>query len=149
MAASAGSRRAWGWHPLADDWAGRIVEDAGVRPGQLVLDIGAGRGALTAHLVAAGAQVIAVEPHPGRARWLRERFAGARVTVVESDVLALRLPHRPLPRRAFQPPPPVDSAVLVVRRRDRVRAPLAGDRLRLMTSQQEGELGEGETSRAR
>jgi len=112
VAASAGSRRAWGWHPLADDWAGRIVEDAGVRPGQLVLDIGAGRGALTAHLVAAGAQVIAVEPHPGRARWLRERFAGARVTVVESDVLALRLPHRPLPRRAFQPPPPVDSATV-------------------------------------
>jgi 23S rRNA (adenine-N6)-dimethyltransferase len=167
------SRRAWGWHPLVDEWAARIVADAGVRPGNLVLDIGAGRGALTRHLVNAGARVIAVEPHPGRARWLRERFANAAVTVVQCDVLELRLPRRPfrvvasppysiasallrqllaphtalvaadlvlqravvrrhverppgrwhlqvgtsLPRNAFRPPPQVDSAVLVIRRR--------------------------------
>jgi 23S rRNA (adenine-N6)-dimethyltransferase len=167
------SRRTWGWHPLVDEWAARIVADAGLRPGSLVLDIGAGRGALTRHLVDTGARVIAVEPHPGRARWLRERFADAAVTVVQSDVLALRLPRRPfhvvasppysiasallrqllaphsalvaadlvlqravvrryaeqqwrrwhlragpsLPRNAFRPPPQVDSAVLVVRRR--------------------------------
>jgi 23S rRNA (adenine-N6)-dimethyltransferase len=102
------SRRAWGWHPLADEWAGRLVADAGVRPGRLVLDIGAGRGALTRHLLLAGAQVIAVEPHPGRARYLRERYD---VTVVEADVLSLRLPHR-----AFQvvasPPYGISSALL-------------------------------------
>jgi 23S rRNA (adenine-N6)-dimethyltransferase len=117
--------------------------------------------------------VIAVELHPGRARRLRERFAGANVTVVQADARELRLPGRPfrvvagppygisspllrlllaprsrlvaadlvlqravvrryagraggrwdvragrsLPRRAFMPPPRVDSAVLVVRRR--------------------------------
>src|SRR5262249_27117743 len=75
---------AWGWHPLTDEWAARIVADAGVRPGELVLDIGAGRGALTRPLVAAGARVLAVEPHPGRASYLRERFAGHAVTVVEA-----------------------------------------------------------------
>lgn len=148
--------------------------------GQLVLDIGAGRGAITAHLVAAGARVIAVELHPDRAERLRRRFVDDAVTVVETDATALRLPHRPfrvvanppfagsgrllrlllargsylesadlvlqravvrrysergapgerrwrrdydvrrglvLPRRAFRPPPRVDAAVLIIRRR--------------------------------
>jgi 23S rRNA (adenine-N6)-dimethyltransferase len=136
-----------------------------------VLDIGAGEGALTAHLVRAGAQVVAVELNAQRAWVLRERFPG--VTVVHADAESLRLPGRPfrvvanppygisssllrtllapgsrltaadlvlqravvrryasgaarrfsltaglaLPRRAFLPPPQVDSAVLIIRRR--------------------------------
>jgi 23S rRNA (adenine-N6)-dimethyltransferase len=170
--ASGRSRRAWGWHPLTDEWAARVVVDAAVRPDELVLDIGAGEGALTRHLLAAGARVLAVELHPARAHRLRERFPTA--TVIAVDALDLRLPRRPfrvvssppfaissalvrlllapesqlfaadlvlqraavgrhcdgrwskrwdvhpgllLPRRAFRPPPRVDSAVLVVRRR--------------------------------
>nr|UXC93975.1 truncated ribosome methyltransferase [Mycobacteroides abscessus subsp. abscessus] len=61
------SRRQWGWYPLTDDWAARIVAESGVRSGEFVVDLGAGHGALTAHLVAAGARVLAVELHPGRA----------------------------------------------------------------------------------
>jgi len=72
--------RPWGWHRLADEWAGRVVADAGVRPGDLVLDIGAGEGALTAHLIRAGARVIAVELHPARVARLRDRFAGLPAT---------------------------------------------------------------------
>ena len=149
-----------------------------MRSGELVLDLGAGEGALTAHLLLAGARVVAVELHPGRAATLRRRFAGA--TVVHADAASLRLPGRPfrvvasppygitasllglllapgsrlvaadlvlqravvrkyadghghaaarrarafnmtgglaLPRRAFRPPPQVDSAVLVIRHR--------------------------------
>ncbi len=155
-----------------------MVAAAAVRPGELVLDIGAGEGALTRHLVSAGARVIAVELHPGRLARLKQRFAGDPVTVVHADAGQLRLPGRPfrvvsnppyhlsstllrtllvrdsrltaadivlqraavrryaegrasdrwrqryrvwqglrVPRTAFGPPPRVDSAVLVVRRR--------------------------------
>jgi 23S rRNA (adenine-N6)-dimethyltransferase len=165
------SRRAWGWHRLSDDWAARVVAAAGVRPGELVLDLGAGDGALTAPLLAAGARVVAVELHPARAARLSEKFP--QITVVHTDATTLRLPSRPfrvvasppysftapllslllsrgtnltaadlvlqraavrryaarrvrgfrlqaglaVPRRAFRPPPQVDSGVLVIRRR--------------------------------
>jgi 23S rRNA (adenine-N6)-dimethyltransferase len=166
-----GAARSWGWHPLVEEWAARVVADADIRTGELVVDIGAGHGALTGHLLAAGARVLAVELHPARAQRLRQRHPDA--VVLEIDALDLRLPHRPfrvvanppyaiatplvrlllsrgsalvgadlvlqrafvrrvadtapgrwtlhsgrsLPRRAFRPPPHVDSSVLTIRRR--------------------------------
>jgi 23S rRNA (adenine-N6)-dimethyltransferase len=95
------SRRAWGWHPLTDSWARRIVADATIRRGQLVVDVGAGDGALTKHLVAAGALVIAVELHPLRAQRLRDRFPD--VTVVQADLARFHWPHRPF--RVVASPP--------------------------------------------
>jgi 23S rRNA (adenine-N6)-dimethyltransferase len=91
----AGGNAGWGWHRLTHRWAEQLVADAGVRPGDLVLDVGAGDGALTGPLVAAGARVVAVELHPGRAALLRRRFAGRPVTVVRTDARDLRLPRRP------------------------------------------------------
>ena len=103
---------AWGWHRLHEVWAERIVSEAGVNPGDLVLDIGAGKGALTEHLVAAGARVLAIELHPGRAAYLRRRFASADVRVVEVDAgTSLLLPHKPF-RVVANPPYHISSALL-------------------------------------
>ena len=85
----------WGWHRLSPLWADQIVADAQVSSGDLVVDIGAGTGALTASLVAAGARVIAVELHAQRIDVLRKRFAHDPVTVVRADAAGLRLPRRP------------------------------------------------------
>ena len=100
----------WGWHQLDRRWATRLVDAAGVGPGDWVLDIGAGLGALTAPLVASGAHVIAVEAHPERARFLKQHFGGA-VAVVQADAADLRLPRRPF-HVVANPPFATTAAVL-------------------------------------
>lgn len=82
----------WGWYQLRSPWAEALVANAAVPLGALVLDIGAGTGAVTEPLVRAGARVIAVEAHAGR--MLRAQF-GQRIIVVEADAGDLRLPRRP------------------------------------------------------
>lgn len=93
----------WGWHRLDRSWADGLVADARVRPGDLVLDVGAGSGVLVDALLAAGATVIAVELHSERAQRLRARYSQDRVTVVRADARDLRLPRRPF-RVVANPP---------------------------------------------
>ena len=75
--------RRWGWHPLRPDWAARIVAESPLRRGDVVIDLGAGDGALTRPLADAGARVLAVELHPRRAAALRDlRWPGHPYRVV-------------------------------------------------------------------
>ena len=72
------------------------MRDAGVPPGSLVCDIGAGGGVITRALVDAGARVRAVELDAAALRQLRARFGGdPRVEIVQEDATALRLPAEP------------------------------------------------------
>jgi 23S rRNA (adenine-N6)-dimethyltransferase len=74
-------------------FADELVRDAGVEPGTLTLDLGAGAGVLTCALLDAGARVRAVELDPAALRELRARFgADSRVEVVEGDATQLPLP---------------------------------------------------------
>jgi 23S rRNA (adenine-N6)-dimethyltransferase len=92
-------------------WARKIVQSAEIQRRERVIDVGAGTGALTAALVEAGAEVVAVELHGARADELRRRFADAPVTVVECDVKDFRWPHRPF-RVLANPPFGITSSLL-------------------------------------
>ncbi len=100
---AAGRRGDWSWYQLDPVWAERVVAAAAIRPGDLVVEFGAGTGSLTEHLVGAGARVLAVELHPGRAAALRHRFAGDAVQVLPIDLADFRVPRRPF-RVVANPP---------------------------------------------
>jgi 23S rRNA (adenine-N6)-dimethyltransferase len=104
-------RRLWGWHRLDPYWARQIVANAAIRPGELAVDLGAGTGALTLPLVKAGARVIAVELHAGRARQLRATLNGYAASVVECDLEDFVPPGQPF-RLVANPPYALTAAVL-------------------------------------
>ena len=100
----------WGWHQLEPRWAAKLVSDADLPDNALVVDIGAGNGAITAPLVRSGARVIAVEWHPARARRLRRVF-GDDIVVVRADAADLRLPRQPF-HVVANPPFAITTAIL-------------------------------------
>ncbi len=87
------------------------MERAQLGPGDLVLDVGAGTGAITRPLVATGARVLAIEAHPRRARELRDALTDHNVKVIRADAADLRLPRRPFSVVA-NPPFAITTALL-------------------------------------
>ena len=76
--------------------AEELVAVADVRPGELVLDLGAGTGAIAAALARVRARVQAVELDARLAAALRRRFASEPlVEVVHGDAVGARLPEEP------------------------------------------------------
>lgn len=73
--------------------AAELVRDAGVSADDLVLDLGAGGGRLTAELARVAREVVAVELDPHWADRLRGRWTNVRV--VEADAALVSLPHEP------------------------------------------------------
>lgn len=85
-----------GRHDLASaDHVRSLVSRAGIERGHLVVDVGAGNGAITAELVDAGANVVAIELDRIRLTTLRSRFADRPVAVVGGDLRRVRFPAEP------------------------------------------------------
>jgi 23S rRNA (adenine-N6)-dimethyltransferase len=91
-------RRTHAQNFLHDGRLARLIAST-VTSGELVLDLGAGRGSFTLPLAQRGARVVAVEADPAWARELGARVAAAgldgRVTVVTGDLLETPLPAGP------------------------------------------------------
>jgi 23S rRNA (adenine-N6)-dimethyltransferase len=107
-------RRQLGQNLLTDPRvAARVVHLADVARGDLVVDVGAGRGALTGPLLDRGARVIAIEVDPAMVDALLAEVAGSagaagsigrgRLEVVRADALEVALPSEPF-RVVANPP---------------------------------------------
>ena len=126
--------RRFGQHFLASQSALDRIASAACEPGTpLVIEIGPGRGALTACLLARSSRVVAVEVDPVLVHYLRQKFreqieSGA-FTLIEGDVLhtdlsqwgpaviAGNLPYyitSPILERVFAPPALWTRAVFLV-----------------------------------
>lgn len=83
------AKKSLGQNFLVDEGVvSRIVEAFNPRPDETVVEIGPGRGALTARLVERAGRVVAVEFDRDLAELLRGRFRGrANFTLVEADAL--------------------------------------------------------------
>jgi 23S rRNA (adenine-N6)-dimethyltransferase len=84
------ARRSFSQNFLSDPAAVRTVIDAAaLKPDDLVYEVGAGRGQLTRHLIAAAGEVVAYEVDPAMARTL------PRAVVRNEDFLRADPPSRP------------------------------------------------------
>jgi len=111
-----------------------LLARTGLAPGDRVVEIGPGRGALTRPLVARGVRLTAVEVDPALCARLRAEL-GSRAEVVRGDFLAWPLPDAPyrvvgnvpfartteIVRRLTSAPRPPEDAWLVVQREAALR----------------------------
>jgi 16S rRNA (adenine1518-N6/adenine1519-N6)-dimethyltransferase len=86
-------RKSLGQHFLTDPRIlARIADAVALTPDETVVEIGPGRGSLTAALLARAARVVAIEIDPRLVELLREKYAHeARLTIIQADVLDVDL----------------------------------------------------------
>ena len=99
-------RKRFGQHFLESTWAVKVAKAVEPRAGDVILEIGPGRGAMTHLLGAAAARVLAFEIDRDLVPGLREA-AAANVTIVEGDFLGVSAgtSARNCSDSGFHPPP--------------------------------------------
>ena len=82
------ARKSLGQHFLTDrNLLSRIAAASGASSGDVVLEIGPGKGSLTEALLDTGAMVVAIERDPRMTEVLTRRFAGRDFALVSTDAL--------------------------------------------------------------
>lgn len=86
---------AYSQHNLrGQDFIRELIGHTNIKPNDIVYDIGAGTGAITAALASKVLHVYAIESEPGAAAKLRENMRGYdNVTIKEGDFLDMKLPN--------------------------------------------------------
>ncbi len=85
--------RARSQHFLRPEWAAEVVHDAAISAADVVVDLGAGSGRLTAPLARVARRVVAIELDPRLSARLRGRWPN--VEVIEADAATVALPGEP------------------------------------------------------
>jgi 16S rRNA (adenine1518-N6/adenine1519-N6)-dimethyltransferase len=124
------ARKRFGQHWLTDAAVlDRIVAAAAIEPGEHLLEVGPGRGALTERLLASpAASLLAIELDRDLVGGLRQRFgADPRFQLLEGDVLDLSLlpPQGPAPEKVVANIPYNITGPLLERLVGRLDRPLA------------------------
>lgn len=98
-----------------------LLDNSTVRPGNLVLDLGAGTGAIARRLAERGCRVLAVEQDPSLAARLRRSFPNrSGVQVCQADIRLMPLPREPY--RVFSNIP-FDATADIINRLTQARNP--------------------------
>jgi 16S rRNA (adenine1518-N6/adenine1519-N6)-dimethyltransferase len=113
-------RRRFGQHFLAPGWARQVVAAVDPAPGDVFLEIGPGRGALTLPLADSGAPILAVEIDRDLVADLLKHVPG-NVTVMSGDILRVDViaflsglePQQPATAQRGDTPVPASPAQLV------------------------------------
>jgi 16S rRNA (adenine1518-N6/adenine1519-N6)-dimethyltransferase len=85
------ARKRFGQHFLEPAWVAKLVQAVNPEPGDAIVEIGPGRGAITVPLVERASRVLGIEVDRDLAAALRARSMPG-LTVVEGDVLDADLP---------------------------------------------------------
>jgi 16S rRNA (adenine1518-N6/adenine1519-N6)-dimethyltransferase len=85
------AKKSFGQNFLVDgNYISKIIAALNPQPNEIIIEIGAGRGALTEFLIESGANVAAIELERNMIAVLRERFAGKEnFNLIESDALGV------------------------------------------------------------
>ena len=112
-----GKRKKLGQHFLADqETAHRIAEASGAAPGEKIVEIGPGRGALTGPLLATGAEVTALELDRELFDYLQKTMgANLRLKLVRANALTFDFSTIPSPFRVASNLPYSVAAAIINR----------------------------------